>query len=136
MEDAGVIEEDKIAGLQPVDYRSCWVAEKVSKLTVGRVIIFEPRALERQRCDRAVVVIDGAELFLGVDLEHGPLGSKVDVGILKAIEDRRLTQRGKSVGIMSATRSAAAIPSTKMLSPPSPAAERQCSSWKPGTGSR
>ena len=36
MKDAGVIEEDKIAWLQPVDYRSRRIAEQLGKLTVGR----------------------------------------------------------------------------------------------------
>ena len=91
-----------IARLQPVDYRSRRVAEQLGELTVGWVILLEPRAFERQRRNRAVVVMDGAEFSLGVNLEHGALGGKVDSRILKTIEDWRLTQRGEGVGITGA----------------------------------
>jgi hypothetical protein len=102
MKDAGVIYEDQIAGLQPADNGSRWIAEEIGKLTVGRVIPFEQRTLEWQRRDRAIVVTDGAELLASIHLKHGAFDGKVHAGILKAIEDGRLTESRKSIGIMGA----------------------------------
>ena len=65
MKDAGVVEEDKVSGLQPVDYESPRILQQLGKLTVSGVKLFEPRALERQRRDRVLVVINGAK-FLNV----------------------------------------------------------------------
>ena len=53
-------------------------------------------------------------------------------------ENEKLVPVSRSNAAGSAERSAtaAAKPSTRPLSPPSPAARRQCSSWTVGTGSR
>ena len=102
MKNASVIEKNQITWLQPVKYGSRWITEEIGKLTIGRVIPFEQRTLEWQRRDRAIVVTDGAELLARIHLKHGAFNSKVHAGILKAIEDGRFTERGKSVGVMSA----------------------------------
>jgi hypothetical protein len=39
MQDAGVIEEDQIARLQPVNHGSRRIAEDLGQLTVGRIIL-------------------------------------------------------------------------------------------------
>src|ERR1700691_603642 len=83
-------------------YQSRRIAKEIGQLPVGSIILFEQRALDRQRGNRAIVVMDGAELLARVHLKHGSLYGEVHVGILKAIQGRRLTERGKSLGIMGA----------------------------------
>ena len=91
MKDARVIEKNQVTWLQPVTYQSRRIAEEVGQLTVGSIVLFEQRALEWQRGDRAVVVMNGAGLLARVHLEHGSLYGEVHVAILKAIQDRRLS---------------------------------------------
>ena len=102
MKDAAVVEEHKITWLDAAGYRSRWFVEQLGKPTIRCVILFEARALEGKRRNRAIVVANGAELPLGIDVEHGALGNEFHPGVCKTIENGNLRQRGEGVGILGA----------------------------------
>src|ERR1700722_15911031 len=83
-----------------VDHGSRGLTEQLRQLTVGRVILLEPGALEGQRRYPAVVVMDGAEFSQCVHLEHSSLGDQVNGRVLKAIGNGHLTERSEGVGIV------------------------------------
>ena len=55
MKDAAIVEEHKITWPQAPCHRSGWFVEQLGKLAIRRVILFEARAFEGKRSNRAIV---------------------------------------------------------------------------------